>query len=314
MVTASYPAVGTGGLTDAQWSSMYGTRDGIIEDYVGNACALVRTSATNMCRVMAGKISVNGYVLEIANYEDLYCAPSASGVKFYTVAVCYDPALNVPDVGGARSALGPCRLIITDAALDTSGGKAYVYLFTIERAPGQALAATNMTDYRRWIGVTFEVNRYGSAIPNFDLPRGSVFYSAERHEWAVRSITPAGTGLEWFSYSRSTVLPFPSATGLVAYDQPAQYYQYGGSMVGLRGTLKRSAGGNLDNGSTVILGTMPVGLRPFANCKFITMGSGGVPVAVTVNNLGVVSMLQPFGGNHITYVQLDNVQFRVETP
>lgn len=320
MTTNSFPAVGTGGLTDSQWSTMYGSRDGIIEDYVGNALSLSRLNTTNICQVAPGKMAINGYTLDVTAAHDLYCAPVVTGqpaVTYYIVGM-YDPALNVADGGGARSATGPCQLLITTGNPDTSGGKVYVLLYKLIRTANQLLAAAALTEYRRWIGPVVSQPDYPSDAPTGfgPFPRGTMMIQTDTDgvlgsvTISVRTVNDAGSALLWQSLTRPPGVEFESHQALVALDAPAEVVLEG-SWVNLRGTLRRSSGTNLATGATVVLGTLPVGLRPGRTRRFSCLASPNNYAGVYVALDGEVGMYDPPGTPTVDYISLDNIRFRV---
>lgn len=311
MATNSYPAVGTGGFTDAQWATMLGSRDGIIEDYTGDACALTRNNATDMCTVQPGKVSVNGYVLDITAAHDLYCAPvTGAAVQYYIVAK-YDPALNVADGDGTRSDLGPCRLLITTSTPSTAG-EGYVTLYRITRSPSQVLSAAQLEDVRKWIGPSVEQVTY-STIGLSTYPRGTRLLITGTNEDWIRTTNGAG-GLTWKSVNTAPVAALPTPGSLVAYGQPAQMFKFSGGMVGLQGTLTRSSGANLSTGADVILGTLPAGYRPGGTRNFIVRISGGTAGYqagnVRIGTDGVITMTDPPAT--AVWIDLSGIVFRAE--
>lgn len=319
MTTNSYPAVGTGGLTDAQWSTMYGSRDGIIEDYVGNALSLSRLNTTNICQVAVGKLSINGYTLDVTAPHDLYCAPVVTGqpeVTYYIVGM-YDPALNVADVGGNRSAAGPCQLLITTGAPDTSGGKVYVLLYKLVRTANQLVAAATVTDYRRWTGPVISQPDYPTDAPTGfgPFPRGTLLVQtdtdgvADSVSMSLRNSNDAGTALLWQNLLQPAAVAFISHVALVAYDAPVEVVVEG-AWVNLRGTLRRSSNANLANGATVVLGTLPVGLRPGRLRRYGCLSSPNNYAGVYVAPDGEVGMYDPPGTPTVDYLSLDGIRFR----
>ena len=311
MATTSFPAVGTGGLTDVQWGVMYGAKDGIIEDYTGTSCSLSRLNASNIARVSTGKVSVNGYVLDITSDEDLYCAPVVvpNPPVTYHIAAMYDPALNVADGDLSRSDAGPCRLIISTGALDMSGGKAYTILYSLTRTSSQVLSDSEKVDRRRWTGPVVEFDVYQSVVSGTTAyPRGTVRYEQSTSSTSIRTLNDAGTALEWRSLSGGPDIPFPAPGALVAYSAPATYYKANGRVY-LTGTLKRSSGSNLSTGADVLLGTLPVGARPADSNRFLCHANAGRAVGVRVFSDGTVVMSDPDEAN--SFIDLSSISFRV---
>lgn len=327
MVTNSYPAVGTGGLTETQWSTMYGGDDGIVEDYmVGGikSCELARFDSTDICRVGAGSVPsyvrVNGYTLEIPSAgEDLYCAPVVAPnppVTYYIVAV-YDPAMNVANGDGTRTLQGPVRLQILTTL---PAGKAYVLLYTLVRSPSQTLSQTAKTDHRRWQGTTIETPLYSTITSGNPpagvgpFPRGSVVYQSSIGEYSVRTINATGDALAWQSLTSTPSRPFPAPSALIAYDvASAPIYYSEGSRVFCAGALKRSSGASLSSGAgtDVILGTLPVGFRPGGVRRFICHGTGGMALGVRVfPDTGQVIMSGP--ATDTVFCDLSSINYRAE--
>lgn len=273
MATKSFPAEGENGLSVADWALAYSSQDGIVNDYhTGGVSALnmTRNNATDEVTIWPGLVSVDGYVLNVESPTVLPCPPVTSGSKTYSIAARYDPALNVADGLGQADPLGPCRLIITDAALDTTGGKAYVILYAITRSASQVLTAAPVLDYRRWVGPVLTMPGYPAAPPAVGFgpwSRGTMIVQTavkgytDFAQISIRSVNVAGTALLWQNLTQPPAAAFPAAGGLVAQDTPAQIVRSGG-MVQLRGTLRRSTGASLTTGADVLLGTLPVGSRP----------------------------------------------------
>lgn len=315
--TTSYPAVGVGGLNETEWAEMNNAPDGIVEDYAGNAFGLSRL--TNVARITpattgATLCRVNGYQLKISGNEDLTCAAVTTGSKTYIIAVQYDPALNVADGSGNATALGPCRLIITDAALDTTGGKKYFVLYSFVRSAGQAMTDVTIADHRKWSGPIIEWSTAQGNPPaggEANFPRGSVRWDANREAFLIRTMKDDQSALEWRLWQPTDPLPFPAPGALVALDAPAEMWK-NGNVVHLRGTLRRSSGANLNTGAEVVLGTLPVGWRPVRIHRFACLGSGPNFLGVKVTSDGVVTMYDPVGSVSVAYVQLDTISFRAE--
>ncbi len=327
MATTSYPAVGNNGFNEEQWEAMYGAEDGIICDYVGTACSLSRINDGDFARISAGKIRINGYVLDITGSEDLYCAPVPAGQPnvVYHIAGMYDPDLNVPIAGTDPPQAdpdGPCRLIVSPGPPDTSGGQQYVLLDKIDRAPSQLIANSAVTSYRRWTAPNIEVDVMPAgelASPRVaqlgfgPFARGTIAYERTTRNVYYLTLNDAGTGLEWRSVTNPAELAFPNNSPLVAVDAPPRMRKVA-SEVMLRGTLKRANGQNLSTGSEVVLGTFPAGWRPANIERFICYGNGVgsaqvvAPVKVTTD--GVVTMYNP--PDPVVWIALSGIQFRAE--
>lgn len=319
MSTNSYPAVGSGGLTETQWAKMYAGVDGIVEDLMAGGVSslnLTRNNSTNVCTISPGLVKVNGYTLEVTAAHDLSTPPVGSGSVTYRIAGQYDPALNVGEV---RSEFGPCRLIVTSGALDTSSGKEYTLLYEITRVASQVLTEAPVVDRRRWVGPVVEVPDYSNLVTGVGpFPRGTIIVQTGDSaapgsvNMSIRTINEAGNGLVWKSMTGEPAVPFPAAGTLVAQDEPATMYKEW-THVHLQGTLRRAtSGANLNNGSPVILGTLPPGWRPRAGCRFIVLASGPNPVGIVVTPSGTVSMYDPVGTTNVSYVQLNGISFRAE--
>lgn len=324
MTTTSYPAAGNNGLSSAQWATLYGDQDGIVEDYMASgipACRLDRINAGDLARIQPGKVKVNGYLLEVTAAEDLYVAPVTVGQpsKTYSILAQYDPALNVPDGSGNAATAGPCRLIATDNP-PTAGGQKYTLLYQITRTASQNLDAAAVVDFRRWIGPVVSWPLTPATAPlGVNFPRGTIAIqtdSAISQGWdfSIYTINAAGTGLAWKETSRLPGVPFPAVSALVAYDRPAELYAYAGRMIGLRGTLKKSSGNPLSTtGGQVLLGTLPSWARPSAAgyLRFSVFGFGSGyhrSALVKVENGGDVYMYDP--PETITAIALDGVHFQ----
>jgi hypothetical protein len=319
MGTLAYPARGDNGLTEEQWSRMHADRDGIVSDYIGTACALTVNDATNKAKVGAGRVAVNGYVLEIdADGQEVDIPPAVGSPVSYHIAAHYDPTLNVATESGGRSLLGPVRLEVFAGNYPTEAdGNAYVVLWLIQRAPSQVLSAATKVDYRRWVGYTVEMTAY-QFMGN--VPRGSIVLQsnkgAETGNISVRTINAAGTALEWKSLNQSARIALPTSSLLVANlnDTPATIHKEW-TRVYIEGTLRRSSGAKLNvPGSAVNLGTLPVGWRPKNQARFTIPGPGWKTANIVISpDTGVITMYDtdPAMGD-IAFVQFDGVSFRAE--
>lgn len=284
--TTSYPAVGNGGLTEVQWAEMWDSPDAVI-DYTGTAFNL--TVLTDAVRLTPGLGVVNGYRLKTTGNIDLPSPAPGSGSLSYVVAIMYDPALNVADGSGNADPSGPCRLIITDAALDTSTGQKYLVLYTFPRLAGQAMSSVTINDNRHYSGPSVE---WSTSQPGGGgegaFPRGSLRWDPARNAILIRTLNQARTALEWKRYGPGDTVAFAAAGGLVAFGSPAEYY-VDGADVQLLGSLKRSSNAVLSTGNDVILGTMPStsawgDLRPSRTTAYVCYGrtSTGVRIGVPV--------------------------------
>jgi hypothetical protein len=125
VTTNSYPAVGNNGdVNDAQQIPVHAIGDGIVEDFgfgATSAFSISVNDGANTITLTPGKVRVAGYVGE--GQTETLSVPTVGSTTVYSVAWCYDPALNVAEGGGGRSALGPVRLQVVAGALSTTGGK-----------------------------------------------------------------------------------------------------------------------------------------------------------------------------------------------
>lgn len=314
MTTNSYPAVGNNGdVNDAQQIPVHAIGDGIVEDFgfgASSAFSISVNDGANTITLTAGKARVAGYIGEGA--AETLSVPTVGSTTVYSVAWCYDPTLNVADPGGGRSALGPVRLQVVAGALDTSGGKRWLVLYTITRAAAQALSLATRVDHRRWVGSAITMPNY--VTPTTALPRGTQILETSTGHTYLRDVNAAGSALEWRNATGPTAISFPLASGLVSVNasNPAMMHKYPGAMVALRGTIKRSNGANLGTGVSVTLGTLPVGWRPALNGRWSVFAAGPsyMSTSVAVATDGVVSM--PAGGaqSSVDYVHLEGINFR----
>jgi hypothetical protein len=319
MATSSWPAVGDGGLSDDQWLSGYAAEDGIINDFHTSgtaACSLTVNSTTNEVTISPGQVRVSGYTLDVESNTVLSC-PTVGSTTTYSIVAQYDPALNVADGSGDADPLGPVRLIITNTAVSTSGGKHNYTLYTGVRTVGQALSAVSWTDHRKWIGPVMVGPNSTLNLTLTPVARGTLLIQTDAASTtdlvniSVRTVNAGGTALEWQSLLCPPPVAFPVRATLVANESttPPEMVREG-SWVNLRGTIRRSGGGNLNNGAPVILGDLPVGWRPTTGRRIACMGSGPNFLAVNVGSDGIVSMYDP--PVNVTFIQLDGIRFRVQ--
>lgn len=310
MTTVSYPAVGKNGFTETAWAKYFGSRDGVVEGG-STSLNLALIDSGNICRIAAGSASVNGFRLDVTADHDLIC-PTTAGT--YYIGVLYDPALNVADGAGDADPDGPCQLVLVPT-VDTTGGKAFLLLYSFSRASGQALSAVTVRDDRHWLGGTVDWANSMTNPPVGEVatPRGTVRFAYDVRKLFVRTLNATGV-LAWLDLLNDGPFTFPSPSSLVSRDaapSAVQYFRYAGCMVKLRGSLKRSSGSNLSTGNDVTLGTMPVGYRPAFTERFPckTSGTGG-QVEVRVENTGAVVMTD--NGDSFTWVNLSPVSYRAE--
>jgi hypothetical protein len=313
-MATSYPAVGNNGdVNDAQQTPVHAIGDGIVEDFGFGATAAFQLSVNdgaNTITLTAGKARVGGYIGD--GGTETLSVPTVGSTTVYSVAWCYDPALNVAEGGGGRSTLGPVRLQVVAGALDTTGGKRWLVLYTITRAAAQALSLAARVDHRRWVGAAVTMPNY--VVPTITLPRGSTILETSTGHTYLRDVNSGGTALEWRNATGPTAAAFPFAGGLVSVNatNPAMMHKYPGGMVALRGTVMRSSGANLGTGATVTLGTLPAGWRPALNGRWSVFASGPsyMSTSVAVGTTGLVTM--PPGGSQslVDYVHLEGINFR----
>ena len=321
MATTSFPAVGNGGLTSANWSKMYTCPDGIVNDTTGSAFAITLVSASNIARLSAGTACVNGYFL---NNDGEFDVAVPTGAGTYNIAVMYDPTLNVADGSGDAVPAGPCRIVIA-TTLDTSGGRQYTLLYQIVRASGQALSAATVRKLGQHVGPNISIPAMPAAaltvppgvITGFEHPVGTLIFEESTREH-YRLVPHSNGSLYWQRQSSDGPFALPSHSLLVA-GQPNEAATYhltdNRSRVVFEGTLKRSSNGNLVvNGTDVILGTMPVGLRPLKQLRFpctVKLSVGWDVQTVTVRPDGVFVLYDPVGSPIIDFLDLSAISYRV---
>lgn len=322
MTTISYPAVGTGGFTEARWAEFFDSHNGIINDFDGTSLVLTPISVGNFARYSTGSIMVAGYVLKVVAPHDLTVSTAAG--TYYTWA-CYDPALNVADGGGDADPDGPCTLGISTGLPSTSGDKQYVLLDKIVRAASQALTAATVTSYRTWLGPSIEMATVPAPFTLDELewttsllghdhyPLGSTLHIRDRNLTFHRALE--GGDVFWRGDAAPSV-DFDNNSPLTAAFTPPAYRVTQGQVF-LSGTLKRVNGNNLTTGSDVSLGTMPVGARPAESqrfpCAARTTSSTYVTVVVLVDaTTGGVTMHDLPGSTGVLWVDLSGVTYRAE--
>lgn len=262
MTTVSYPAVGDEGYSADQWQAQFGSFDGIIDDQ-GGAFSVTVNDGANTLTVAPGKVQVAGYVLEVTVAEVLTVSTAAAT---YWVVAKYDPALNVADGGGDADPLGPCRLQLVSGTPSTSGGKAYVTICKFTRVTSQLLsdAFAGREDRRfrnspQWQGFELQSNTRGYLETR---PIGARFHEQSTGNDYVYERIPGDTDPSWRNVSRPVSQALPCPASLVAQDAAPTFLTYPDGHIQGKGTLKRSSGSPLNNGSDVKLATFAVGARP----------------------------------------------------
>lgn len=320
-MTGSYPADGTGGLTITDWSDYFNSHDGAVECYPSAALALTRIDAGSVCQINPGSVDINGYRLVISEVETLTCPTPSTGTATYYIVAYYDPNLNVANVDDtAPRPLGPCRLALfsaTDigAAL---AGKSFVLLHQIVRSAGQALTAAVATNHLKFIAtasIEWPNSQPNPPVGNYSMPRGTLRAAFDTRRLYLRTLTDAGA-LNWLDLFNDGPWSLPLASSFVTRSGKTsipQYYRFAGSMIGFQGQLQRTTG-NLSNGSTVTLGTIPAGLRPgFAVSFMCKCGGTNNFTQVQINSDsttdGAILMIDPPSAT--TWLDLSAVQYKI---
>jgi hypothetical protein len=319
-LTGSYPADGTGGLTITDWADYFNSDDGAIENYTNDALALTRVDSGSSCQIAPGNVSISGYRLKIDSTESLTCPTPASGTATYYIVAYYDPNLNVANSDGtAPRPLGPCRLALYSATEISSAlaGKAWVLLYAITRNAGQTLTAAVVTNHIKWLGGrTMEWPTSAGTPPtgSYLAPRGTLRYALDTRTLYAR--TGGSSSLVWQDLFNDGPWSLPLASSFVARSGKnaiPQYYRFAGSMIGFQGQIQRTSG-NLSNGNTVTLGTIPAGLRPGMAMAFICRcGGSNNYTEVRINNDsttdGAILMTDP--PNSTTWLDLSPISYRI---
>lgn len=328
MTTTSYPAVGVNGFDANQWAVQFRNQDGIVDDFTGNALNIDRIDATNTVRVYEGKVRVGGYVLEVTAPHDLVLAPVTAGAPVtYYVAASYDPLLNVADGSGNAATGGPCRLTVTAGPPSTAGGKAYVLLYTVVRAIGQALTVSTLADLRRWTGPLVEVATVPRAAPELNADA-----NAKGQPLFLTGFGPFSRGTRVYETSTrrtfrmtwqgATPVLEPSVTDPVPLNMPSAFrawdlapaYFMAGSRVQLMGSIKRANDTPVmtaTNDNDVLVGTLPASACPNRVKRFsVYAGGRHGPAFMKVEADGQVYVYGG-GGVQIDWVDLSPISYEV---
>lgn len=315
MTTTSYPAVGQNGLTETQWAVIFGDQDGIVQDYCpGGVTSCTMTRTGDIATIGVGKVKVNNYVLDITAAHDL-SLPSVSVTTTYYIAVMYDPTLNVADGAGNADPNGPCRLVVTSGPPVTTGGKSYCTLYTVTRAPSQALTASTVLDCRIWQGPTLMLPALPTTAPTGFGPfsRGTTLLVAPAGGGGLFKqyvMDLVGSALAWRPLTVITAIAFPASSGLVANSGAPQFFPYAGCMIKCRGTLKRSSGTLSQSTTDITLGQFAAGFRPAFTERFpCKTGAGKNWIEVRVQPDGAVVMT---GETGVDWIDLSPINFRAE--
>lgn len=311
----SYPADGTGGFTVDQWTDMYRSRDGIVQDFIGNAGNLSLGPETDTVYVSPVVVSVDGYQMKTSSPTALLIPP-ASGT--YHVGAIYNSTLNVRDpVTGARPSVGPVQFYVGTAA--EVADFPFVPLWVVTRIAGQSITLATVQDYRRWHGNVLDMGPLTSALAlPTDQPRGSIVYRAGvvRH----RIWNPTTGALEWVDVDNPPLITFPLGTGIVPVAGATIRAFRFGRMIGLEGHANYQVGstGVFRNGGSYLIGTLPGPGNPLGNyCPgdpqhfivFFTAATGVTEWGqLGISTSGAITF-RPSGGD-ASGVALSGVNFR----
>lgn len=256
MTTTSYP-VRDAPITHAMWRETFAGRDGITDDFTGDAFHLTLPNTGDVGTVESGgKYRFRGFTLSVDVDHTVSLPAATSGTKTYDVGVKYDPA-NEAAVGG------PLTIFAAEAGTySPSGGTAYVVLHRVVRTVGQVLSAAAVDDRRSWTGATY----YGSpGAYAGSYPVGSRLILVSGVELLrVPTFDDAGvvTGTQWRSPNSPAWKTLALASGMTAWVTTPQYAKVGNELH-LRGTVQRTNGQQLAAANvTVTLATLPVAVRP----------------------------------------------------
>lgn len=332
MTTTSYPRKGKPSFSIAEWSDLFVAGSGIVNAYDATPVELTRIAVGDIARYSVGQVAVGGYVLKITGNEDL-TVPTSAGT-YYTWA-CYDPVANVAaDGDNNANPSGPCHLGISTGLPTVTGGKQFTLIDRIARPAGVALTAASVqvTRMAPWVGASiaipdlpygFTPNDLGwttSDTGNDIYPLGSTLVVLSTGERFYRQLD-GDTSPYWQAETICEVNPIDLRDGLVADSTAAvpQWWTTGGNglggsgIVNFEGRVKRSNGKPLSNGQDVVLGDMPVGLRPRQRisrpCTVKKTGSGWDQANVTVGTDGVITMYD-IDDFELTFVDLSAITYR----
>lgn len=261
MTAISWP-VKDAPIVHALWREEFAGQDGITDDTGGDAFKLTLPGSGDVATIAAGgKYRLRGFVLQVTVAHNVTLPAVSSGpAKTYDIGLKYDPSLEA-------AAAGPIAIFAAETGTySPSGGTAYVVLHKVTRSAAQVLSAAAVADLRTWAAATY----YGAA--------GSHVLS---YPVGARLILPSGVellrvpqvsggvvvGTQWRSTSNPAWTSLTLASGMRLYTGQPQYARIGNELV-LRGSVERSNGADLAAGGvTVVLGTLPAGLRPDATVR-----------------------------------------------
>ena len=320
MTTISFPAVGKKGFSESKWATYFDSFDGVVDGYAGSLDYTPIETGSGLFRIATGMGSVNGFRLVVVVPEDLI-VPAVSSLTTFYIGIQYDPLLNVAnETTGEADPLGPCRLVLT-ANVDTSGGKAFVLLYSFTRAPGQAVSSVVVADWRRPISavtIDWPDSMANPPVGNFNLPQATIRYARDNKRFLVRTRNAAGA-LDWVDALNSGPFPLPLSSAFVAQSGTKtvpQYVRYASNRISFEGRIERANKKSLSTGGPVVLGQMPVGSRPpFVRSFICRCGGVGNQVEVRINSDastppdGQIIMTDP--ADSTDWLDLSGIDYRI---
>ena len=315
----SYPAVGQA-VDDEMWKYItLALGNGILDDggypyWLRKLGSDSETNSANQMRLTVADTTGNAQAVLKGFYHRLLQDmrldfPMPLSETTYYVVLELNPLK-------ARSPEGPISVQVYPNELSTESGREHLILWTVARKPNQLLTDATVTRYRPRVAPTITVTRTEDLPDPASVLYGTAALIYNDNEWFVaRGANNAeGGATRWESMSdpgQSYIRPDEGAYKWVGHGARAGAVRYG-QIVFLEGRVARAGrfeGENFNAGSDYHIMTLPVGLRPKSERRFVTKNSGmnaGHTSTVIVYSDGRV-IIQP--GYTNAWLALDGIQY-----
>lgn len=311
----SYPVVNQP-VNDEMWQYVtLGLGNGILDEGGEPYWLRGRENVNNTVRITVSTVTNTAQALLRGFYHRLtadktFTVPPVASTTVYHFCLTYDPTAHTTPGG-------PISLQMYAGTPPTTLGRFHVVLWTLTRKPNQLLTDAEYVKHRPRVAPSITVARQSDMPKPSAVLWGSICYVHRTNEvfMAVGDASDGDSGVsEWKN------LTGPSET----YTRPDGVYKWAGSgakpgaarfgqTVFLEGRAARGDrfdGQNFNEGGTYELMTLPEGMRPSAERRFVTKsdGVGGIlrSAIIVVSADGTVNA---YPHQSCAWIGLDGCQF-----